>query len=111
MESPTEREIRERVASYISGRSSLNEFRLWLMPLLWQIDRERDALAFRLATKLALYIAEYGAGHRTDADMRGLFGPLSLPRPQSRHSVIARLIQMPAGFFTQDSQERTIPLV
>ena len=76
-----EQEIQDQLARYLAGQLSLNEFRLWLMPLLWVINRHDDPRAFRTASRIALYIAEFGAGHRTEEELRRLIGPFVLPPP------------------------------
>lgn len=81
MDSRTNREIRDQTARYLTGALSLNEFHLWLMPLPWTIDRTNDSLAFETASQIALYMAEYAAGHRTEPEMRGLLGPFLLDPP------------------------------
>jgi hypothetical protein len=84
MDSPVEEEIRDRLARYLAGHDSLDSFRLWLMPFLWKIPREDDSRAFQMASQIGLYIAEYGAGHRTEQELRGLLRPFSVetaPQP------------------------------
>jgi hypothetical protein len=71
MDTPDVEAIRERVAGFLAGQSSLDDLRLWIMPLLWRIDRQGEAQSFEVASKIALYIAEYGAGHRTQLDFEG----------------------------------------
>lgn len=101
MDSLTEQEIRGRLASYLAGRLSLREFHRWLIPLLWTINRQDDPIAFRKASKIALYMAEYGAGHRTEQDLRGLFGPLVLAPPtHEEHST--QLVTVPGMPTTWD---------
>ena len=81
MDSPFEQEIRKQVDRYLAGQISLNELRLWLMPLLWNIHRDDDLPAFQTAGKIALYISEYGAGHRTEQELRGLLASMLLAPP------------------------------
>jgi hypothetical protein len=77
MASLIEQEIRERLVKYLGEETSLNDLRLWLMPQLWTIDRESDCATFQIASKIALYIAEYGAGHRTPSELRELLKPFT----------------------------------
>jgi hypothetical protein len=75
-----EQNIRAQVGCYMAGQISLNDLRLWILPLLWTIDRESDVFAFEMAATIARYIAEYAAGQWTEQQMRGLLGPFTLPR-------------------------------
>jgi hypothetical protein len=45
--------------------------------MLWSIPRDDDPAAFKTASKLALYMSEYGAGHRSEDDLRQLFDQYS----------------------------------
>jgi hypothetical protein len=81
MDSPAMRELREHVAHYLADDISLDELRIWLMPSLWSIDREADSAAFQTISKTALYIAEFGAGHRTERELRGLLGSVAKEPP------------------------------
>ena len=76
MDSAVDQDIRDGLASYLAGSLTLMEFHRWLMPFLWTINRQEDPLAYQRASKIALYLAEYGAGHRTEEELRGLFRPL-----------------------------------
>jgi hypothetical protein len=97
MDSPMEKAIRDQLGHYFERRISLNQFRLWLMPLLWTIDREGDAHAFETASAIALYLAEYGAGHRTEKEIQVLLGRfvLSPPTYEDRSTRILSVPGMP----------------
>lgn len=81
MESATDREIREHLTLYLRGRLTLAEFHRWLLPLLWKIDRQSEADAFRRASRIVLYISEYSAGQHTEGELRDLLEPHILPHP------------------------------
>jgi hypothetical protein len=100
MDSPMEKAIRYQLGHYFEHQISLNQFRLWLMPLLWTIDRENDAHAFETASTMALYLAEYGAGHRAEKEMRVLLGPfvLSPPMHEDRSTLILSVPGMPSAW-------------
>lgn len=75
MPSSREVHIREWVADYLSGAASWDAFRRWIFAAVWQTGSD-DPGAHRLAAKVALYVSEYEAGHRTEPDFRDQLRPI-----------------------------------
>lgn len=122
MDSPTQKRIRQHVAHYLAGQETLADFRRWLLPLLWRVDRVNDIAAFDTVTEIALYLAEYDRGHRTESEVQGLLGPLLLPGPSmpsgttastqaitvgSRRGAeaVSRVVQVTAGLLPVEATE------
>lgn len=78
-----ERELRHRAADYVSGRSTLRDFELWLAPLAWSIDDAADATLRDLVNRLELRIAEYTSGAWSDEQLRQLIEDIAVPSSDS----------------------------
>ena len=62
-------EIKDRLADYLAGRQSLEQFEDWFMPLSWNITRDKTETP-RLAGEVWLLLAEHDRGDRTDTDFK-----------------------------------------
>ena len=78
MVSVLERQIREQVAEYIAGELSLAQLKDWIMPVLWETDRDADPTAYALAAEINARLIEYSNGDWLDSEVRDLLDPLSL---------------------------------
>jgi len=76
MNSPVSDAIRERLAAYLAGRTSVADFDAWFVPATWELRPEDDPEAHDLANEIFLRLAEYGQGHRTEPDLKALLRPL-----------------------------------
>lgn len=63
-------EIREMVADFLDGRSSVLELEEWLVVQSW------DAPPRSLAARLQLRLAEYLSGHWSESQLKELIAPL-----------------------------------
>lgn len=76
MDSPMTTAIRERLASYLRGETTLQAFDAWFVPATWEIRHEDDPEAADMTNEIYLRIAEYSLGHRTEEELKGFFRPL-----------------------------------
>jgi hypothetical protein len=65
-------EIRERVANYLQGKSTLAQFEDWFVPVAMSVEEATNPSAAELAYTIELYLAEYSSGHRTEAELADL---------------------------------------
>lgn len=82
MDAPVEDSIHQQLSRYLAGDISVKELHQWLMPQFWTMDREAEPDALALASEIGLYLAEYGAGHRTESELRSLLDSLASPVPE-----------------------------
>jgi hypothetical protein len=82
MDAPVEDSIRQQLSRYLVGGISVKELHQWLMPRFWTMDREAEPDALTLAREIGLYLAEYGAGHRTEPELRSLLDRLTTRVPE-----------------------------
>jgi len=73
--------IRKHLANYLSGKSSLRQFRDWFDAETWGLAAEADSPARQLAGEIDLRIAEFTNGHRTEDDLRAILQPLLQREP------------------------------
>lgn len=65
----TEAEIREQVANYLAGESSLDSFDEWFTGKTWNIHQHGNQAAQRLAYAIELRLAEHSSGHLGDDEL------------------------------------------
>jgi hypothetical protein len=65
-----ENQIRERVARYLVGEISLDELEDWLVERSWNMHRDSDEAAQKLAAAIELRLAEHSSGHLSDDGLR-----------------------------------------
>ncbi|MHC4178946.1 MAG: hypothetical protein ACYSWU_15645 [Planctomycetota bacterium] len=70
MASRLERNIRAKVAEFVSEQISLGTLHDWLVPIIWTIEERNDPEAETLVYAIELAIAEYNAGHVLECDFR-----------------------------------------
>ena len=76
MSSPLVRTIQARLADYLAGECSLDEFKDWLVGETWDIELRADAEAERLTYRIKHRLAEQSGGHITEDDLREALRPL-----------------------------------
>jgi hypothetical protein len=69
-------EIRTRLGRYLSGKSSLDQFRKWFDVETWGLAAEPDSLVRQIAGEIELRMAEFTNGHLSETDLRALLQPL-----------------------------------
>lgn len=72
------REIRKHLESYLSGKSSLRQFREWFDVETWGLAAESDSPVRQLAGEIELRIAEFTNGHLSEDDLRAMLQTLLL---------------------------------
>lgn len=78
MPSSLELAIRQRLAEVLAGETPLQAFDAWLVPATWDVNRDRDPVAFDLINEINLRLAEYTRGHLTESELRDQLRPLIL---------------------------------
>ena len=71
-----ENQIRELLANYLRGDISLDQFEDWLVERSWNMHRDSDGAAQKLAAAIELRLAEYSSGHLSDNDLRKELVPI-----------------------------------
>ncbi len=67
---PTLQELQSRLVDYLTGNSSLSEFRDWFDLETWGIAAESDSLVRDLAGEIELRLAEFTNGHLSENEVR-----------------------------------------
>jgi hypothetical protein len=73
-------ELRAKVAAYLQGRTSLDEFDEWFSANTWNMHRDNDPEAQRIAGAIELLLAEHSSGHLTDSQLLVRLLPLADPK-------------------------------
>lgn len=74
-------QIRDHLAGYLSGETSIDEFKDWLIPATWDIGERHDAAAEDLTYEIKLRLAEHSSGYIMEDDARRLLQPLVARSP------------------------------
>jgi hypothetical protein len=70
MDEPLEIEIANRLAGFLAGKRSLQEFRDWFIPLSIDIEDSKNQPAIELAYRIDGILAEASSAGWSDADVR-----------------------------------------
>jgi len=79
-------ELRDRLAKYLAGDTSLYDFSGWLAPVVWDIEERHDPEAETLAYAIFHPMAEQSSGYITEDHLRRLLHPLLEPAPATAAS-------------------------
>ena len=52
-------EIREKLANYLVGKISLEEFEDWFVSASWNVDRSKNQVAINMVYEIELWLSEY----------------------------------------------------
>ncbi len=63
-------QIREKISRYLRHEISLDQFEDWLVQRSWNMHKDSDEDAQRLASEVELRLAEHSSGHLTVAALR-----------------------------------------
>jgi hypothetical protein len=77
-------DIRTQLGRYLSGKSSLLQFREWFDVETWGLAAEPESPARQLAGEIELRIAEFTSGHITEQDLHDLLQALLQREPVNR---------------------------
>lgn len=72
-------QIRSQIERCVSGKSSLDEFRAWFVPVSWNIEESADAEAVKLAYRIEGILGEASSGHWTDQELMEELTQISRP--------------------------------
>ena len=78
------RELLMRLASYLGGNSTLEQFRDWFDVETWDLDLQSDTLLGQTVGEIELRIAEFTSGHRTEDELRAMLQPLLQREPVNK---------------------------
>jgi hypothetical protein len=74
-------ELRARLGGYLSGKSSLEQFREWFDSETWGLAAEPDSPLRQLAGEIELRIAEFTNRHLAEDEMKAILHPLLQDEP------------------------------
>jgi hypothetical protein len=66
---PLDLEIRSRLAEYLGGKAHLQDFRQWLVPQAWNVEKRADSATASLIREIDLLLAECDHGDWTEAEL------------------------------------------
>jgi len=72
-----EHQIRQWLARFLHGEVSLDQFEDWLVGRSWNMHRDSDEAAQKLASAIELRLAEYSSGHLNDEQLRNELLPFA----------------------------------
>ncbi len=70
-------EIREQVASYLSGRLPIADLWRWLQDRLWDIDNREHPVTASMAHEIELLLSETAHGDWTENELREKLRPIT----------------------------------
>ncbi len=68
--------IRQRLARYLDGETSLPDFNAWFVPATWNVGHDEDPSAYDRTNELYLRLAEHANGHWTEAELKDHVRPM-----------------------------------
>ena len=64
------KQLRSKIAAYVTGRTSLRSFRSWFLPASWDVAKWAPANLQELVYRIDGYLVEHENGHRSEAELR-----------------------------------------
>jgi hypothetical protein len=105
-----ESHIREKLIRFLSNDISLDLFEDWLVQQSWNMHKDSNEAALRLASAIELRLAEYSSGHLSECGLRdelrpfvtnyslsmffGEVGAVVLPAPPNNVAATAKALQV-----------------
>lgn len=77
MQHSLEFEIRDRLAAYLAGETSLRDFEDWFFPKTWDVDKLDDPALLDLVYQIKLDWAEFSNGDWSEKDLRSMLRSLA----------------------------------
>lgn len=68
--------IRKKLASYLLGEYSLEDFKDWFIPVLLAVDHSENQKAINMAYEIELRLAECSNGYWNEDELKQLLKPL-----------------------------------
>jgi hypothetical protein len=62
--------LRRKLTAYLSGKTSLTDFRHWFIPASWDVAKWAPPELAALVYRIELSLIEHENGHRTEDDLR-----------------------------------------
>ena len=69
-------DIRVKLASYLSGKISLEEFEDWFVSASWNVDKSENQVAINMVYEIELWISEYSDGFLDEDELKMLLRPI-----------------------------------
>lgn len=69
-------EIRDKLASYLLGWISLQEFEDWFVSASWNVNQSKSQAAINMVYEIELWLSEYSDGFRSEDELKNLLLPL-----------------------------------
>jgi hypothetical protein len=66
----TESQIRDKVNELLARKIEIDSFEDWLVTASWNMHRDSDEVAQRLASAIELRLSEFSSGHLAEARLR-----------------------------------------
>lgn len=76
MSAQLETEIHDNLVRYLSGQTTLEQFRDWFDAATWDLNPAGTTRLFQLAGEIDLRLAEFTNGHLTESELRAELRPL-----------------------------------
>ena len=76
MEQSLDNEIREKLANYLVGEISLEEFEDWFVSPSWNVDQSKNQAAINMVYEIELWLSEYFDNFRSEDELKALLRPL-----------------------------------
>jgi len=80
-------EIHGKLAGYLSGNITLEDFEDWFVPSSWNSREADDLEAWTLLSSIELRLSEYSSGHLTEEELRKELESLSMGSDQTQGPV------------------------
>ena len=68
--------IRDKLASYLAGEISLEEFEDWFVPASWNVAQVNNQNAVNLVYEIELWLSEFSDGHWSEDELKNNLCPL-----------------------------------
>jgi hypothetical protein len=75
-----ESQIREKLGRYLRGEWALEQFEDWIAQSSWNMHKDSDELAQKLASAIELRLAEHSSGHLDECALRDELRQLVNPK-------------------------------
>jgi hypothetical protein len=82
----SEAECRQRIARFVSGDVSLDDFEDWFVSASWNQHQHAGAGLQRLVGLVELLLAEHSGGHRSEHQLRASLHSLLVPHQQTSNA-------------------------
>jgi hypothetical protein len=71
-----ENKLRKKLASYLLGKISLEDFEDWFVSASWNVSQSKNHVAINLVYEIELWLSEYSDGFRSENELKLLLRPL-----------------------------------